>query len=58
MARKKEFSLEFFRKAGSRGGKKGGVAGGKAAARSMTAEQRTQRAKKAAAARWKGHKKP
>jgi hypothetical protein len=45
-------ALEFFRKAGKRGGKKGGVAGGKATASKMTAEERRQRAKAGAAARW------
>ncbi len=34
-----------------------GRRGGKASARRMTREQRSERAKKAAAARWKGHKK-
>jgi hypothetical protein len=37
--------LEFFRKAGAKGGR----IGGKKAAESMTPEQRTARAKKAAA---------
>ena len=37
----------------SRLGRKGGVAGGKARAAKMTPEQRTEVAKKAAAARWK-----
>jgi len=40
--------LEFFRREGARGGR----IGGKKAAASMTAKQRTARAKKAAAARW------
>jgi hypothetical protein len=34
-------------------GRKGGLKGGKARAESMTAEQRKEAAKKAAAARWK-----
>lgn len=33
-------------------GRRGGLRGGKAAAEAMTDEQRTERAKKAAAARW------
>lgn len=37
-------------------GRKGGLKGGKARAESMTAKQRAEIAKKAAAARW--HKKP
>jgi hypothetical protein len=40
--------LEFFRKQGAKGGKIGGSAGGKKAAASMTPEQRSARAKKAA----------
>jgi hypothetical protein len=51
MARKK-FSLEFFRRAGKRGGKKGGPIGGKRTAAKMTAEELSERARKAAAARW------
>jgi hypothetical protein len=43
--------LEFFRKHGARGGKIGGSAGGKKAAAGMTQAQRTERAKKAVAAR-------
>jgi hypothetical protein len=43
--------LEFFRKQGAKGGKLGGSAGGKKAAASMTAKQRTERARKAVAAR-------
>jgi hypothetical protein len=35
-------------------GRKGGLKGGKARAASMTPEQRSEAAKKAAAARWKG----
>ena len=35
-------------------GRKGGLKGGKARAAKMTAEQRTEAAKKAAAARWQG----
>jgi hypothetical protein len=42
-------ALEFFRKQG----KKGGSLGGKKAASSMSPEQRQERARKAAAARWK-----
>jgi hypothetical protein len=34
-------------------GRKGGLKGGKARANSMTAEQRSQAARKAAAARWR-----
>lgn len=51
MAKKKlpEEALEFFRKQGAKGGK----LGGKKAAEQMTPEERTERAKKAAAARWK-----
>jgi hypothetical protein len=41
-------ALEFFKKAGSKGGKLGGAAGGKKAAESMTPEERSQRARKAA----------
>jgi hypothetical protein len=36
-------------------GRKGGLKGGKARAESMTANQRSEAAKKAAAARWKDH---
>ena len=43
--------LEYFRKQGARGGKLGGSLGGKKAAESMTAEQRSERARKAVAAR-------
>jgi len=42
-------ALEFFRKQGAKGGK----IGGKISAGSMTAKQRTARARKAAAARWR-----
>lgn len=50
MARKKipAEALEFFRKAGSRGGK----IGTKARMKKLTPEQRTELARKAAAARW------
>ena len=41
--------LEYFRKQGAKGGK----IGGKKAASTMTAKQRSERAKKAALARWK-----
>lgn len=37
-------------------GRRGGQKGGKARAESLTAKQRSEIAKKAAAARWKGHK--
>lgn len=43
--------LKLFRKHGARGGKIGGSAGGKKAAAGMTQAQRTERAKKAVAAR-------
>jgi hypothetical protein len=43
--------LEYFRRQGSRGGKIGGSMGGKKAAASMTPEQRSERARKAVAAR-------
>ena len=39
-------------------GRKGGLKGGKARSDSMTAEERAEAARKAAAARWKDHKKP
>ncbi len=42
-------ALEFFRKAGSKGGK----LGTKARMEKLTQEQRTELARKAAAARWK-----
>jgi hypothetical protein len=42
--------LEFFRKQGSKGGLKGGKIGGKRSLETMTPEERTARAKKAAAA--------
>jgi len=38
-------------------GRKGGLKGGKARAASMSKKERTEAAKKAAKARWKGHKK-
>lgn len=41
--------LRFFQKTGSKGGKIGGPLGGKRAAEAMTPEERTARAKKAAA---------
>jgi hypothetical protein len=41
--------LEFFREQGAKGEKIGGSAGGKKAAATMTAAERTARAKKAAA---------
>jgi hypothetical protein len=37
-------------------GRKGGLKGGKARAEKLTAEERQQAARKAAQARWKGHK--
>jgi hypothetical protein len=43
--------LEYFRKQGAKGGKLGGSVGGKKAADSMTPEQRSERARKAVAAR-------
>ena len=43
--------LEFFRKEGAKGGKIGGSVGGKTAAANMTPEQRSDRARRAAAAR-------
>jgi hypothetical protein len=39
-------------------GRKGGLKGGKARAAKMTAEQRSKSAKKAAAARWAGKRRP
>ena len=55
MARKKVRKIrvsqelhEFFSRIGKKGGKRGGVA----AAKSLTAEQRAERARKAALARW------
>ena len=42
--------MEFFRKAGSKGGRKGT----KARMEKLTPKQRTELARKAAAARWKG----
>jgi hypothetical protein len=44
-----EEALQFFREQGKRGGK----IGGKARAESLTSEQRSAIAKKAAAARWR-----
>jgi hypothetical protein len=46
-------SREFFRKQG----KKGGKLSAKARIAKLTPEQRSEVARKAAAARWKGHKK-
>jgi hypothetical protein len=43
--------LEYFRRQGRRGGKIGGSIGGKKAAASMTPEQRSERARRAVAAR-------
>lgn len=40
-------ALEYFRQEGARGGKIGGSLGGKKAAASMTAKQRSARARKA-----------
>ena len=53
MARKRLPSeiLEWFRKQGSKGGKLGGSAGGKRSLETMTAEERSERARKAVAAR-------
>jgi hypothetical protein len=45
---------EYFRKQGSKGGKLSGAA----RMEKLTPEQRSEIAKKAAAARWKGKKKP
>jgi hypothetical protein len=45
-------ALEFFRRAGSKGGK----LGTKARMAKLTPEQRSEIAKKAAAARWKNQK--
>ncbi len=45
--------IEYFRKVG----RKGGAKGGHAAALNMTPEQRQERARKAAAARWSKRKK-
>ena len=47
-------ALEFFRKQGAKGGK----IGGKRRLKTLTAKRRSEIAKQAAAARWKGHKKP
>lgn len=41
--------LEFFREAGRKGGSKGGKIGGKRSLETMSPEERTARAKKAAA---------
>jgi hypothetical protein len=48
---KKELTREFFQKEGARGGKLGGPKGGKTRAENLTAEIRSELAKKAAAAR-------
>ena len=48
MAKLPKAALDFFRKQGAKGGKIGGVA----RMENLTAEQRTELAKKAAAARW------
>ena len=53
MARKKSPIAEYLAKIG----KKGGKASGKARMEKLTPEKRTEVAKKAAAARWKGKKK-
>jgi hypothetical protein len=50
--------LDFFRKQGSKGGKLGGSAGGKKAAQAMTPEQRSERARRAVAAREAKRKSP
>jgi hypothetical protein len=42
--------LDFFRKQGAKGGKIGGKIGGKRSLETMTAEERSARAKKASAA--------
>lgn len=39
-------------------GRLGGLKGGKARAKTLTAKERVEIAKKAAATRWKGHRKP
>ena len=49
---KDELISRVMREMGRRGGQKGGPNGGKARMASMTEEQRTELAKKAAAARW------
>ncbi len=53
MAKKKLPSevLEYFRKQGAKGGKIGGKIGGKRSLETMTHEQRSERARKAVAAR-------
>lgn len=53
MAKKKLPSevLEYFRKQGAKGGKIGGKIGGKRSLETMTPEQRSERARKAVAAR-------
>jgi hypothetical protein len=43
--------IEFFRKEGAKGGKIGGKIGGKRSLQTMTPEQRSERARKAVAAR-------
>ena len=43
--------LDFFRKQGAKGGKLGGSKGGQATAANMTAEERSERARNAVAAR-------
>ncbi len=48
--------LEEFRRFGAEGGHKGGAAGGRARAERLSPAQLRAIAKKAAAARWKGHK--
>jgi hypothetical protein len=48
---------EWYESIGRKGGKKGGAKGGHRAALNMTPEERVERARKAAAARWKKRKK-
>ena len=48
--------LKFFQDAGRKGGKRGGPIGGKRSLETMTSEERTARAKKAAAASAKARK--
>ena len=43
--------LEYFRKEGAKGGRIGGKIGGKRSLETMTAEQRSERARKAVGAR-------
>lgn len=55
------FSREFFVRQGRKGGRKAAGKGGKARAAKMTAQERSEAARKAVQARWakaKGKKKP